>query len=181
MSSSGTITRPTPPPVSQASEAVARWVWPGLIIGLLGTQVAMGAYAVVLATGDPAWRVVPHYHDRAMNWDKVAKARAASDQLGWTTTIQPGPSADLQGQRELTVDLADRAGRPLADTTVQVELWHHAYPGEVQSVTCRAVSGEPGRYRGRGRLTRSGMWEVELSAQQGNDRWLFIQPTHWSF
>jgi hypothetical protein len=169
------------PTVPVASEAVARWVWPGLVIGLLGIQVGMGVVAVTLATGDPAWRVVPHYHDRAIHWDRVAAARTASDQLGWKSAVTIGRSADVYGHRDLVVELRDAIGQPVTGAQVTGELWHHGHPGELIQAVCRESPDVPGRYIGRAKVNRSGLWQVELNANRNGERFVQAAEMEWRF
>lgn len=165
---------------SVARTGVSGWVWPGLVLLLLGGQLVMGAVAVMLATADPAWRVVPHYHDRALEWDQVVAARSVSERLGWSVEITPSASATITGQRSFEVTLADAAGRPIEGANVSVELWHHARPDELMTVPCRATGG-PGQYAGAARLTRNGLWQVEIRAERGEERFVKSQVVDWKF
>ena len=181
MSTARTLTAPVPGAAPVASEAVARWIWPGLVFALLGMQGVLGVVAVMLATGDPAWRVVPHYHDRAIHWDRVATARAASEQLGWKTTITPGTTADIYGHRDITVTLTTADGKPLSGATVKGELWHHARPGDLVELTLRESAEQPGLYMGRARASRSGLWQVELNVRKAGDEFIHSEEVNWTF
>lgn len=182
MSTARTMTTGEMAPGGQAaSEAVARWIWPGLVVGLLGMQICMGMVAVSLATGDPTSRVIPHYHDRAIHWDSMAAARIASDQLGWKETISYGSTADVYGNRDLIVDLIDKDGKPVTGAKVACELWHHARPGDVLNVACEESSEAPGRYDGRARLGRSGTWQAEVTANRSSEKYFRARELNWSF
>jgi nitrogen fixation protein FixH len=183
MSTAGAITgsvRNSPVSDSAARQGASGWIWPGLVLLLLGGQLVMGVVAVMLATADPAWRVVPHYHDRALEWDRVVAARSASERLGWTAEITPADSASVTGQRQFGVTLLDIDGHPVRGASVSVELWHHARPDELLTVPCRAT-GIPGQYEGVARLTRKGLWQVEIRAERGEERFEKSQVVDWRF
>lgn len=181
MSTARTLTAPVPGAAPAASEAVARWIWPGLVFALLGMQGILAVVAVTLATGDPAWRVVPHYHDRAIHWDRVATAQAASRQLGWKTDITPGASADVYGHRDILVALTTADGQPLSGAQVKGELWHHARPGELVELTLQESAEQPGHYSCRARADRSGLWQVELLVRKGSDQFIHSEVVNWTF
>ena len=166
-------------PDAEASETIAAWIWPGLVFGLLGLQVVLGVVSVILATGDPAWRVVPHYHERAIHWDQYAAQQQQSAHLGWKAAVSIGKQVDLTGQRELIVDLIDRDHQPVQNLNVEVELWHHARPGEVADVKLRPEGMIPGRYIGTAKIIRSGLWEVEIHAVRGSDQFDDRQRPNW--
>jgi hypothetical protein len=158
----------------------AHWVWPGLVCALLGAQVGLGVVAVTLATADPAWRVVPHYHEQALRWDGVMAARAASDRLGWDVSISPEEATTAGGPQPLVVTLVDGEGRPVDGATLTVELWHHARPGEVITIVC-PQSAVPGRYIGDARLNRSGLWQVEIAARRHEQQFAKSLVVDWTF
>ena len=158
----------------------AHWVWPGLVCALLGAQVGLGVVAVTLATADPAWRVVPHYHEQALRWDGVMAARAASDRLGWDVSISPEEATTPGGPQSVVVTLVDGDGRPVDGATLTVELWHHARPGEVTTIVC-PQSAVPGRYIGDARLNRSGLWQVEIAARRHEQLFAKSLVVDWTF
>ena len=176
MSAAGTMTS-TP----EELETVARWKWAGLIVGLLVLQVLMGGFAALLAVSDPAFAVVPNYHERAMHWDDVVAARQASAALGWKSRVAAADSADLFGKRSLTVSLQDAAGQPLADAQVHVQLWHHARPLDIQEITLLPDSAMPGHYTGEAIVRRQGLWEVELKADREDQHYLATTREEWKF
>lgn len=176
MSVAGTITR-TP----EELETVARWKWAGLVVGLLVLQVLMGGFAALLAVSDPAFAVIPNYHERAMHWDDVVAARQASAALGWKSQVVAADSADLFGKRSLTVRLQDAAGQPLADAQVRLQLYHHARPLEVQEVTLLPDAAAPGQYVGEAIIRRQGLWEVELKADRDGQHYLATTREEWKF
>lgn len=176
MSAAGSVTR-TP----EELETIARWKWAGLIVGLLVLQVLMGGFAAFLAVGDPAFAVIPNYHEQAMHWDDVVAARFASDALGWQSRITAADAVNLYGKRRLTASLQDAAGRPLAEAQVRLQLWHHARPLDVQEVALTPDPAVPGQYLGEAIVRRPGLWEIELSADLNGQHYLATTREDWKF
>lgn len=162
-------------------ETIARWKWAGLIVGLLVLQVLMGGVAALLAVSDPAFAVVPNYHERAMHWDDVIAARQASTALGWKSHIYASDSADLYGKRRLTVRLQDAAGQPLTEAQIRLQLWHHAHPLDIQEISLTPDAAVPGQYFGEAIVRRPGLWEVELSADRDGQHYLATTREEWKF
>lgn len=165
----------------EEQETVARWKWAGLIVALLALQVLMGGFAALLAVSDPAFAVVPDYHEQAMRWDDVVAARRASEALGWKSQVSISSAGDMFGKRALTVTLRDAAGRPLSDALLQLKLWHHARPLDIQTVRLTPDPATPGQYSGEVIARRPGLWEVELTADRGDAHFLATTRENWSF
>jgi len=176
MSVAGTITH-TP----EELETVARWKWAGLVVGLLVLQVLMGGFAALLAVSDPAFAVIPNYHDRSIHWDDVVAARQASAALGWKSQVVAADSADLFGKRRLTIRLENATGRPLSDAQVRLQLYHHARPLEIQDIVLSPDVAVPGQYVGDAIIRRQGLWEVELIADHDNQHYLATTREEWKF
>lgn len=176
MSAAGTVTS-TP----EELETVARWKWAGLVVGLLVLQVLMGGFAALLAVSDPAFAVIPNYHDRSMHWDDVVAARQASAALGWKSRVSAADSADMFGKRRLTISLEDATGRPLAGAQVRLQLYHHARPLEIQEVTLLPDVAAPGQYFAEAIVRRDGIWEVELTADCDGQHYLATTREEWKF
>ena len=153
----------------------AAWRWGGLVVAFLAGQIAVGVVAVVLATGDPSFAVVPDYHEKAMRWDDAVRAQAASDQLGWRADIIASASPDLQGNRTLVVTLRDRHGEAVDDAVVRVRAFHHARAGEPVAGECRPHGG--GGYSCVLPMNRLGLWQVELVATRDADERFLLSET----
>ncbi len=124
----------------RAANRKAAWIWGSLIVGLLGSQVAVGVVSIVLATSDPSFAVVPDYHEKALKWDEAVAARQASDKLGWSCGLSLSPAADQLGQRTLVASLKDRNGAPLDNLDATVRVFHHARASEAVMMPLRFIS-----------------------------------------
>src|SRR3954466_7927827 len=91
------------------------WPWPLIVVGLLLGHVSIMVTAVILATGDKSFAVLPNYYEKAVNWDKNQAELRASEKLGWQVTLVPSPDVDPAGHRSLMLTLADATGHAVAD------------------------------------------------------------------
>ena len=136
--------------------------WGGFVVGLLSLQVAGGAYAIYLATGDPSVAVVPDYHQKALDWDKEIQLRHDSKQLNWELQLT------ATDDRALVVQLKDQGGRYIAVQSGTLQLYHHSRAGEVIRLPLQSTSGEAIVFPGC--FPRPGIWQIDfdLTDQAGN-------------
>ncbi len=153
---------------AQKSNRKAALFWGAVIIGLLGSQIAVGVVSVVLATSDPSFAVVPDYHEKALKWDDAIAAQQASNKLGWKTAFTVSPAADQLGQRTVVLNLVDAKDQAIMDAKVSVRAYHHARANEVVEQVLRHV--DAGHYVAALPMQRNGLWQVELTAQRGDER-----------
>ncbi len=65
----------TPPAVAAAiAEVNAKWLWGGVVIGLLTMQIVMCVVAAILAVQSEATNVVPNYYQKAVQHETTAAA-----------------------------------------------------------------------------------------------------------
>lgn len=145
----------------------AAWFWITLVVVFLTLQVAGGAFAIYLATGDPSVAIVPDYHTKAIAWDAELARREASDRLQWRALIDLADEADITGGRIVSVRLVHADGRPVVGVKGEAKLYHHARAGAIQTVALEMQ--EEGVYVGRARIARDGLWQIELDLQRGAD------------
>lgn len=141
-------------------------IWPVLVVSLIALNFATVAVTVSLAVRDDSVAVEPDYYAKALNFDEVARARADSAALGWTTDIslRPGPGDD---HTQLHVRIADAQGRPVTDAAVTAELFASARAAHRQRLT---LSPAPdGQYTAPARIDRAGLWHVRLHAHRSDD------------
>ncbi len=150
-------------------------IWGAFVIAFLGGQVAMGIVAVILATGDPSFAVVPDYHEKAMHWDDSTQIQTASDELGWTASIELSAAADAVGARTIVVKLTDRSGQPIEDASLHLRAFHHARAGEPVRLSLR--SHQDGHYTAAVPMRREGLWQFELGGTRGDDEQFQISRT----
>lgn len=154
-----------------AGETSARFLWVGLIAGLLLAQIVMCVVAATLATGDPSFAIVPGYHDRALRWDETVAAERASAALRWEAEVIPAPIADVLGRRTVIVALRDHVGAPVSAAAVTARIFHHARAGEAREVSFQETA-DPGTYAVTTEMRRDGLWEFRMEANRGDERFV---------
>lgn len=181
MSSPGTLEPEVGQDISiDDRELFAKWKWVGLIVSLLAIQILIGGIAIFLANSDPTHSVVPNYHQKAMEYDKVLSARQVSHQLGWKWTIVPGQQVDSSGKRQLIIQLQDARAQPIPDAAVSIELWHHARGNYRQNIMLTPMPQQPGSYQGKAIVDRSGLWQVDFIADRLTDHFVDRRENQWS-
>jgi nitrogen fixation protein FixH len=138
--------------------------FPYMLVGFLLISVGANIYLVIRATNDPSFAVEPDYYAKAVDWDELQAQRVASERLGWEAAITLGAG-------ELTVTLTDRAGIPVDDARVEVEVFHNARAQDRIIEQLEPVG--PGRYTLTRTFARSGLWEIRLSAVRDADRFVY--------
>jgi len=157
----------------EQSKPARAWVWPAIIIGLLGSHVMMCVTVVAIANSDPAFAVVDDYHQKALDWDAQVAAVRASDALGWSADLRVGDDGDALNRRSITLTLTDASGEPIRRAAVLVEAFAHSRASERVEVTLHG--GEPGTFVGFAPLPRRGVWEFRVTARRGEDMFMLTR------
>ncbi|MBL8767687.1 MAG: FixH family protein [Planctomycetes bacterium] len=148
--------------------AVARRVWVGVVVGMLGFCIAMQATLLVYATNDPSFAVERDYEQKAARWNDVARQRADNERLGWSADAELVPPTQRGEPAELKVVLKDRGGHTIRDASISFEACAIARASHVE-----AGAAEPtalGDYVAALREPRPGLWEVRLTAERAGER-----------
>jgi nitrogen fixation protein FixH len=153
---------------SPAAQASGRaWFWPIAIIVLLSVHATAMLVVVFIATRDPSFAVEPNSYKRAVAWDSSQARRRASDQLGWSASIQTSDRVDLLGRRRITCRITDKDGVPVAAATVTLEVFHHARAAD--RVQVGLSPEENGTYSAELPMKRAGTWEFRIAARRGGE------------
>lgn len=135
------------------------WIWPVVIIGLLGLNMVVVAITVIAATSDPSVAVEPDYYQKALAWDSDRDERRDPSEDGIDLSIQLLPNPDPLSKGQVVVALA-KAGLPIERAQIEAVLFHFARSGERQAATL--VEQGPGVYAAPAALRREGNWEIRL-------------------
>ena len=146
-----------------AAEKHARHFWVGLVVGLLGLQIAGGMFAVYLAMADPSSAIVPNYHYSAVNWDTTRRARQLTEHLEWNISTTVGAQLSESDRRVVRVEICDSQGAPMRGLNITASLYHHARGSEIHAI--RFIEVDPGVYSGTTSLTQPGLWQVTLQIE----------------
>lgn len=141
-------------------ERRARRFWVSVIVGLLGLQVLGGAVAVYLALSDPTVAVIPNYYQASLEWDTKRRNLEQFQSLGWKShVLVDAEDVELQ-QRLVTIQMRDKDDQPVRGLKVYAQVYHHARGGEIHRL--RFDEADPGNYVSITRLTKAGLWQVDL-------------------
>ena len=162
---------------TQPSESLVphKFIWVGVIVGLLTLQVFMSAIAVFLATSDDSTAIEPNYGAKALQWDEAMAAKRASDSLGWKTVIDVPAIADLYGKRTIRLTVLDKSGAPVKDADVKLAIFHHAHASHIHNVSLAETKDFPGTYSAAVEMRRGGLWEFRITAKRGSEEFYLAE------
>ncbi|MBK6942264.1 MAG: FixH family protein [Planctomycetes bacterium] len=147
---------------------VARRVWVGVVVGMLGFCITMQVILLVYATGDPSFTVERDYETKAAHWDDVLRQRADNDRLGWSADAELVAPTFRGEPAELKVVLKDRAGQSIGDAAITFEACAIARASHI--ATGEATPTSSGAYVAPLLEPRPGLWEVRLTAERMGQR-----------
>lgn len=160
--------------MSQNLKPPSSWRWPILVIGLLIGHAALMLVAVLIATSDRSFTVLPNYYKQALAWDANQAIQRQSEKLGWTIDTQTAATADPLGQRQVRLTLRDAAGRLIPNGTLELSYYHRTSAGDVQRA--RLNSTGPGLFEQKLPLRKSGFWEFRIEAIADGQRFVTTTP-----
>ncbi len=136
---------------------------PWLFVAGFAIVFAVNGTMIGVAVGSFSGLYTPKPRDRGLHYNEVIAAQQARDALGWRVEPTWRPGSD-----DLEIAVFDRAGRPLAGAQVAVALVRPAEKGAVVGVAMEAV--DIGRHAGHVALPARGNWDVDISVEQGGQR-----------
>ncbi|WP_422011289.1 FixH family protein [Reyranella sp.] len=136
---------------------------PWLFVAGFAIVFAVNGTMIGVAVGSFSGLYTPKPRDRGLHYNEVIAAQQARDALGWRVEPIWRPGSD-----DLEIAVFDRAGRPLAGAQVAVALVRPAEKGAVVGVAMEAV--DIGRHAGHVALPARGNWDVDISVEQGGQR-----------
>ena len=164
------LSDPTPAPTPaqiDKSERKSKRFWVCIIFGFFAMDFTIAAIAISMAAGDPSFRSIPGYGERAVAWDIRRERKAASQKLGWQVTVQRAePHRDA-----IDIWILDAEGRPVTGCTGTVQLFHFTRVAE--QMRCELMELEPGWYQAKIDVSKPGRWhmDLELHASGHRDFW----------
>jgi len=141
--------------------------WPVAIAGMIMLHAAGMVTVILVATRDPSFAVEPNHYQKALAWDAFSARNRASQALGWKATARTDAGLAANGTRGLELDIADREGNPVRGARAAVLAFPHAR-GE-ERMRADLVETTPGHYTTHAGMVRTGIWELRLVAQRGDD------------
>lgn len=157
-------------PNAEPPHLLRRWRWPMIVVGLLLTHVVCMVIAVVIATTDRSFVVLPDYYKRSLQWDDHKAALAASDRLGWKRVLTLGEFDPAARTRLATLKFTDGAGKGVDGLTVSMEATADMDSAHRQALTFRPVGD--GAYQTVLKVTHDGNWALEIDARRGDEHYV---------
>lgn len=143
-------------------------LWPGMVFGLIGLNVAVVATTAWLAGHDPSFAVEPDYDARAVRWDDASRQRSADQSLGWQVVLDAEPIlTDHDAVIRLEARVADASGDALHPSQIQVVAFPSIRAAARQSIVMKP--GADGLLHGSLDFTHPGAWRFDLSIIAGAD------------
>jgi nitrogen fixation protein FixH len=155
----------------EIAERRARRFWVSFICLILGSNVAMGFFAVYLALSDPSQSIIPNYYQKGLDWDKTKALWAASEKLGWSVQVAISPDAAAAVKRTIRLTVLDREGKTVEKAMGSLALFHHAHGKSVQELSLKEIF--PGVYECEAIMVEPGRWEMTLHLKQEEAEYLW--------
>ena len=156
----------SPPTTAQLAkrERNSKWFWICLICCFFSMDFAIAAIAISMAAGDPSFRSIPGYGERAVAWDVRRQRKEDSQKLGWKVEVQRvEPSRDA-----IDVTIFDADNEPVTGCAGSLRLFH--YTRVAEQFQCELHEIVPGRYRAKIDVRKLGRWNLELEIHATGDR-----------
>ncbi len=144
--------------------------WPLFVVTLLVMGVSVAVGTLVLANSDGGAQVVEDYYRKALDWDAHAAEVAATAALGWRVDLVVAPG---EGDDEPVLEIAfrDPDGRPVTGLSGTVRAFRPQWTAPVAVAPLAEADDAPGVYRLPLPLTRSGLWDFEITATRDTLRY----------
>ena len=152
--------------VANAEPRGRPWLWPTIIIGALSLHVVALIVVAFIATRDPSFAVEPNHYQKALAWDGSAARLRASQQLGWTVSLQADTTADELGRRRLVCHIVNKDGTAVVGADVQALIFHHARAADRVQVSLSPE--KDGTYAALVPMKRAGLWECRVAVRRGD-------------
>ena len=145
--------------------------WVFFICCFFAIDFTVAAIAISMAAGDPSFRSIPGYGERAVAWDVRQARKQASKELGWKVQIErSGPNLS-----EMTITVVDAENKPVADCTGSVRMFHFTRVAE--QFEGKLIETEPGIYMVPINVAKPGRWQLELEIRASGDRHFWDERT----
>jgi len=145
-------------------ERRAAWLWGTFILGLMAINLGVAGMAVYMAVGDPSFKPLPNYSQEAIDWQVRKDQQAASDRLGWATSIERSTTPP-----GILVRIRDRTGQAVSGGRGTMSAYHFTRVGEHRRVDLVERQETPGEYFAPIDVTRDGRWQLSIEIDRGTD------------
>ncbi len=145
--------------------------WVFFICCFFAIDFTVAAIAISMAAGDPSFRAIPGYGERAVAWDVRQARKQASKELGWKVQIErSGPNLS-----EMIITVSDAENKPVVDCTGLVRMFHFTRVAE--QFEGKLIETAPGVYRVPIDVSKPGRWQLDLEIRASGDRQFWDERT----
>jgi nitrogen fixation protein FixH len=144
--------------------------WPIGVAAVLVLAVLANIYVAVRANSDPTVAIQPDYYQKAVRFDADQALRRRSERLGWRVTLQATRTSATEAQ--VVAVLVDSAGIPIRGAIVRVAARAVVRSNDVFTATA-VDAGD--RYLAAVPVNRGGLWDFDLEAVRGGERFVATQ------
>jgi hypothetical protein len=148
-------------------ERKAMRFWTCVICGFFSIDFTIAAIAISMAAGDPSFRSIPGYGERAVAWDVRQERKLSSRKLGWKVEVnRVEPSRDA-----IEVVVRDAADDPVTGCKGSIQMFH--FTRVADQLRGELIEIEPGVYRTSINVSKAGRWQMDLviHAEGKRDFW----------
>jgi len=156
-------------------ERNSRRFWVLIILGFFSLDIGIAVIAISMAAGDPSFRSIPGFGERAVAWDQRQALKEVWDNQGWDIHVtRVAPKLDA-----VEIVLLSVNGEPVSGCTGTVTMFH--YTRVAQQFRSSLTEIESGRYRALIDVSKPGMWNMEIDMLTPNqEKCWFEQSFDWS-
>ena len=145
--------------------------WVFFICCFFAIDFTVAAIAISMAAGDPSFRSIPGYGERAVAWDVRQARKQASKELGWKVQIErSGPNLS-----EMLITVSDAENKPVVDCTGLARMFHFTRVAEQFEGKLSEIA--PGVYRVPIDVAKTGRWQLDLEIHASGDRQFWDERT----
>ncbi len=145
------------------------------LLAFFGIVLAANAIFIYLAVDSFTGLSTENAYQRGVAYNRTLEARAAQRELGWGAEL--AFVQESGGRGTLSVEMRDRAGRPLDDLRISGQILRPTHAGHDQEVVL-ARSG-PGTYAAALDLPLRGQWNVRLVAEARGGKRFEMERRIW--
>ncbi len=144
--------------------------WPIGVVVVLVLTVAANIYVAVRANDDPSVHVESDYYQKAVRFDADLALRRRSERLGWHVSL--AATRTTAGEATVIAALVDSVGAPVQGAVVRFTARAVARANDSFTATAHPDSG---RYVATMPMGRRGLWDVDIEAVRGGERFVAAQ------
>lgn len=162
------MTQSSLPLAAASRQSRARLPWALVpVLLLVSSALGVGAMAVIAAR-DPHFATEPDYYQKAIHWDRTQAQAATNQRLGYRVEAPASLTIDQQGLVTVEFALNDGLGQAVRGGQLHGEAFANAYSANVVGLVFAEQAA--GRYRGRFKAVRPGLWIFRISGSATGER-----------